>query len=116
MSATHLKYQPLNSNESDVPPSSLGRLQGRSAAAKLIELGITFAVAASRAPMPGVCCRCGGYRNPRTSTAQCPNVFCSQVCEQDFVRSALAAVTVEDCIRIRERLETLMIGVQEPAI
>jgi hypothetical protein len=35
-------------------------------------------------------------------------VFCSKLCEQEFVRAALAALTVEDSIRMQHRIELLM--------
>ena len=69
-----------------------------------------LAEAASGTPTSGLCSRCRNYQNPRTSTAQCRNLFCSQQCEQEFVRMALASLTLEDCICIQERLETLLIG------
>jgi hypothetical protein len=85
---------------------------GTSAAAKLLELGRVLAGAESSTSNSGVCCHCRALRNPYTSTAQCPNVFCSEQCERDFVRGALASLTMEDCIRIQRRLETLLVGAE----
>jgi len=33
-----------------------------------------------------------------------PNVFCSQVCEREFFRTALASVSLQDCSRVYGRL------------
>jgi hypothetical protein len=88
----------------------------RGATATLIELGIALARAESSSPVPGRCLRCVSYRNPKNSTAQCPNVFCSEKCEQEFVRAALGALTIEDCIRIHGRLEMLLTGSGKPHV
>ena len=112
MSATQSKQQPLGSSRSDDYSSSLGT----SAAAKLIELGIALAASESGAALPGQCSRCRSHRNPKYSTAQYPNVFCSELCEQEFVRAAVASLTIEDCIRIHGRLETLLMRAEAAAL
>src|SRR5215467_15554897 len=33
-----------------------------------------------------------------------PNVFCSQVCEREFFRTALASVSLQDCLTVYGRL------------
>src|SRR5271165_5398385 len=76
-------------------------------------VGVTLVEAASGTPAPGLCSRCRNYRNSRASTAQCPNLFCSKQCEQEFVRTAMTSVSLEDCICIQERLETLLIGARQ---
>ena len=112
MSAIQSKQERLSSNKVEAYGSWLGKVTSATA----IELGIALAGAESRPPIPGSCSRCRNYRNPLNSTAQCPNVFCSEQCEQEFVRLALASLTVEDCIRIHERLETLLMRVDELAV
>jgi hypothetical protein len=112
MSATQSKPRPLGSSKVEDHRSSLGN----SGAATLIELGIAFAAAESSAHIEGSCSHCRAPRNPLRSTAQCPNVFCSEECEQDFVRAALASLTIEDCMRIHKRLESLLMGTQEAAL
>ncbi|HUO60461.1 MAG TPA: hypothetical protein VMU24_07310 [Candidatus Acidoferrales bacterium] len=79
-----------------------------SAGASALDLAISLTYAEVADSSPGVCHRCRGYRNPRQSLAQYPNVFCSIRCEQDFIRAALAALTLDDCIRIHERLDALL--------
>jgi hypothetical protein len=111
MSATQFKQSPVGPSKVEEHRSSLGQ----SAAATLIELGIAFAAAESSAEIPGMCSHCRAPRTPQRSTAQCPNVFCSEECEQEFVRAALASLTIEDCIRIHGRLETLLTGAEAAA-
>ena len=88
----------------------------QSAAAMLMELGLMFAAAEAKPPSQGLCSRCRSYRDPRTSTAQSPNVFCSEQCEKEFIREALASVTLEDCIRIQQRLEELVTSARGAAV
>ncbi len=103
MSAIYLKPDPLRSKEFEDERS----LPAKSAATMLVELGVAIARVQSGAPMPGQCCLCHSRRSPRSSTAEFPNVFCSEECEQEFVRAALASLTLEDCIRMHQRLENL---------
>jgi hypothetical protein len=58
---------PTSSNFEDCRPGL-----GKSAAATLIELGISLAGADFTASKPGLCCQCCETRNPHSSTAQCP--------------------------------------------
>ncbi len=110
MSAGECKQEPLSSNQLEFYRAWLDNPLSKPAASTLIELGARLAEVASGTPTPGLCSGCRNYRDPRTSTAQCRNLFCSQRCEQEFVRNALAPVTLGDCIRIQERLDTLLIG------
>jgi hypothetical protein len=110
MSAIQFKTEPLGSNKAQVPA------QEKSAGATLIELGVALARAESRAPIPGLCSRCLSYRDPRSSTAQYPNIFCSERCEQEFVRLALASLTLEKCARMHARLNALLTGAQKPSL
>ncbi len=112
MSATQSKEQCLGCSKVEAHRFS----PRKSGAATLIELGIAFAAAESSDPIPGSCSHCRAPRNPLRSTAQCPNVFCSEQCEQEFVRAALASLSIEDCMRIHERLDTLLVGAREAAV
>jgi hypothetical protein len=95
----------------EIDRSSTGRtIAGKSAGATVIELGITLGLAT-----PGWCLRCRDGQDPLRSTSQYPNVFCSEHCEQEFIRAALASLTLEDCIRMHERLGSLLMPAQEPA-
>jgi hypothetical protein len=99
------KQHPLSSDRFNAHRSS----PGTSSTAKLIELGVALTRANTSASIRGFCFHCLAPRNQPNSTAQFPNIFCSEQCEQKFVRTALASLTVEDCIRIYGRLETLLI-------
>ena len=79
----------------------------------LIEIGVLLAEAAFVAPTPGLCSHCRRYRDARSSTAEYQNLFCSQRCEREFVRTTLASVTLEECLRIQERLEALLLGARQ---
>jgi hypothetical protein len=88
--------------------------QAKSATATLLGLGARIAhVEASAAILP-LCSRC--RNNRESSTSQYPNIFCSEHCEQEFIRTALASLTLEDCIRIHGRLEKLLSFAPEPAV
>jgi len=115
MSASQPK-EPVSSNKVETHRLWLGKSLANSAAAMLIELGITLAGAESSAPISGLCSRCGAHRDPQSSTVRYPNVFCSEPCEQEFVRAALGSLTLGDCIRIQHRLETLLMGTQKPVL
>ena len=82
----------------------------KSAGTKVMDLSIALAAAESRPPIPGKCSRCQSYRNPQNSTANYSSVFCSKECEQEFVRTALAGITLEDCVRMHRRLENFLMG------
>lgn len=105
MSGIQFKSQP--SPEKDETFRS-GRATGSSAGTTAIGLGIALVDAELSSGIPGCCPRCESRRDVRTSTAQYPNVFCSEECEQEFIQTALASLTLEDCIRIHERLENLL--------
>ena len=90
-------------------------MAGKSAGAMVIELGITLAGAEPCIATPGWCLRCRVSQDPKRSTSQYPNVFCSEHCEEEFIRAALVSVTLEDCIRMHERLENLFVPAQETA-
>jgi hypothetical protein len=104
MSTIQCKQQPRDTSRFDAHRSSLGT----PATIKLIELGVALTRADSSASTRGFCFHCLAPRNLHNSSAQFPNVFCSEQCEQKFVRTSLASLTVEDCIRIYGRLETLL--------
>ena len=107
---------PIQFKEQPSDSSSAVRHQrsalGNSAAARLIELGRALASAESSASKRGLCFHCMGPRSSYSSTAQFPSVFCSEQCEGQFVRGAMASVSVEDCIRIQHRLESLLTGAE----
>jgi hypothetical protein len=108
MSGSQFKQEP--SNNGDVNRSRFGKPTEASPIATLMELGIALANAPSSPSLPGQCGRCRSYRSAQSSTAQFPSVFCSEECEQAFIRMTLAGLTIEDCIRIHRRLESLLDG------
>jgi hypothetical protein len=111
MPATQSREDLLGVYKGEIHRSSTGRVRaGKSAGATVIELGITLGFAT-----PGWCLRCRGRQDPPSSSSQYPNVFCSEHCEQEFIRTALASLTLEDCIRMHERLGNLLMPAQEPA-
>jgi hypothetical protein len=93
-----------------------GAASETSAAAGAIEVGRALADAEYDASAPGLCSQCRGPRNPNSSTAEFPNVFCSEQCEKEFVGSALASLSLEDCVRIQGRLEALLAGAEASAV
>jgi hypothetical protein len=115
MSAIQFKPEP-SSDRGEIHRSRAARSMGKSAGATLIELGITLAGGGSSPAIPGLCSRCRSGRNVQSSSAQYPSVFCSEQCEQEFIRTALASLTLEDCIRIHGRLEDLLMHAPEPAV
>ena len=95
----------------EIHGSSTGRTMAKkSAGATVVELGITLGLATL-----GRCLRCRGSEDPQRSTSRYPNVFCSEHCEQEFIRTVLASLTLENCIRMHERLGNLLVTAQEPA-
>lgn len=112
MSVIEFQQQPPGPSRFNAHASPLGT----SAAARLIKLGVALTNADSSASIPGFCFCCLAPRNPHSSTAQFPRVFCSEQCEQKFVRTALATLTIEDCIRMHDRLETLLMEAGAAAI
>ena len=116
MPATQSREDLLGLNKGEIHRSSTGRtMAGKSAGATVIELAITLGGAESSVASPGRCLRCRGSQVPQKSTSQYPNVFCSEHCEEEFIRAALVSVTLEDCIRMHERLENLVVPAQETA-
>jgi hypothetical protein len=114
--ATQSREDLLGLYKGEIHRSSAGRtMAGKSAGATVIGLGITLCGAESSIATPGWCLRCRGSQDPQRSTSQFPNVFCSEHCEQEFIRTALASLTLEDCIRMHERLENLLAPAQETA-
>src|SRR4051812_17190963 len=103
------KEQPSDSSSVDCPQRSAS---ANSAAGKLIELGRALASAESSASRRGACFHCMGPRSPHSSTAQLPSVFCSEQCEREFICGAIASISVEDCVRIQHRLESLLTGTE----
>jgi hypothetical protein len=107
---------PIQFKEQPSDSSSLDRHQrsvsGNSAAAKLIDLGRALACAESGASTRGACFHCMGPRSSYSSTAQFPSVFCSEQCERKFIRGGIASISVEDCVRIQHRLESLLAGTE----
>ena len=116
MLGTRLKEDLLGLDKGEIHRSWPERtMAGKSAGATVIELGITLCGAESSIATPGWCLRCRGSQDPQRSTSQYPNVFCSERCEQEFICRALASLTLEDCIRMHERLGNLLMPAQEPA-
>src|ERR1700724_1083144 len=116
MPGTRYKEGLLDLDKGEIRRSWPGRsMAGKSAGAMGIELGITLTGAESRIATPGRCLRCRVSQDPQRSTSQYPNVFCSEHCEQEFIRAALVSVKLEDCIRMQERLENLLVPAQETA-
>ncbi len=113
MSAGQSKHVSVRSNEFEFSRSPLDCTPNKSAASMLIEIGVLLAEAAFAAPTPGLCSQCRNYRDVRSSTAEYPNLFCSQRCEREFVRTTLASVTLEECLRIQERLGALLVGTRQ---
>jgi len=111
MPTTQSREDLLGLHKGEIHRSSTGRtMAGKSAGATVIELGISLGLAT-----PGWCLRCRGSQDPPSSTSQYPTVFCSDHCEQEFIRTALASLTLEDCIRMHERLGNLLMPAQELA-
>jgi hypothetical protein len=80
----------------------------------VVELGVTLAGAEDN-DRPGLCSQCQGFRVARISSARYANIFCSTECEREFISAALASITVDDCIRMHQRLESLLTcGAQQP--
>ena len=116
MPATQSKEDLLGLYKGEIHRSSAGRtVAGKSAGVTVIELGITLGGAESSIATPEWCLRCRGSQDPQRSRSQFPNVFCSEQCEQEFIRTALASLTLEDCIRMHARLTNLLMPAREPA-
>ncbi len=115
MPAITPKHDSLDSDKGEARRSWPGKATAkRSAGATLIELGMTLAGAEFSAGIPELCSRCRSARDAQSSTSRYPNVFCSEFCEREFICTALASLTLEDCIRMHERLEDLLVYAREP--
>ena len=116
MPAIKFKQGIAGSDADDMPTSRLGRTAaGKSPATALMELGMTLVGADFDVGILGPCRRCRGRRDGYP-TSQYPEVFCSKQCEEEFIRGALASLTLEDCIRIHLRLEGLLVGAAGTAV
>src|SRR6266436_1220767 len=116
MPATQSREDLLGLYKGEIHRSSAGgTMAGKSVGATVIELGITLGGAESSIATSGWCLRCRGSQDPQRSTSQYPKVFCSEHCEQEFTRTVLASLTLEDCIRMDERLGNLLMSAHEPA-
>lgn len=74
----------------------------------LIEVGCLLAAAKSCASIPGLCFCCSVLLEAQSHTAQFRDIFCSEQCERQFVRTALGPLSLDDSIRIQRRLETFL--------
>lgn len=86
----------------------------KTAAATLVELGVTLAGAEAHPATPASCKRCRSTHDPQNSTSRYPSIFCSKACEAEFIRRELASLTLDDCIRLQAKLERLLRLIQEP--
>jgi hypothetical protein len=117
MPAIRPRQDASGSDKGETRRSWLGKATAkRSAGARVIELGMTLADAEFSAGTPEVCSRCGIGRDAQSSTSRYPNVFCSKTCERKFICTALASLSWEDCIRMHERLETLLVYARVPIV
>ena len=108
MPETESKPETLTSQTSGTVESWPGdALPQKSPGFTLLELGRTLA-AFREYSTPGVCSRCQHRRDPQRSRSKFPDLFCSEECEQEFIHTALASLTLEDCIRIQRRLDNLL--------
>jgi hypothetical protein len=104
MSTFQFKPQPSSDRDALRPKRAMKATAGGA----LVELGLALVEAETAPAIPGLCARCESKRSLWSSTAQFPNVFCSEECEQEFIRLALESLTLEDCMRMHERLEKLL--------
>ena len=116
MPATQSREGLLDLYNGEIHRSSAGTtMAGKSAGATVIQFAIALGGAESSTATSGWCLRCRGSQDSQRSTSQYPNVFCSEHCEQEFICTALASLTLEDCIRMHERLENLLMPAEETA-
>ena len=116
ISPTHSENELVGSTRFASQRTSVRRTLGRSPGATLVGVATSLTEAERSAATNPLCFRCRRSRNPQISSATNPNIFCSEYCEQEFVRTALADITVEDCIRIHRRLERLLQGNPEAVV
>jgi hypothetical protein len=86
----------------------------KTAAQTLVDLGVSLAGAEATAPTPATCKRCKATHDPQKSSSRYRSIFCSKSCESDFIRKELAALTLDDCIHLQQKLERLLKLAQEP--
>ena len=86
----------------------------KTAAATLVALGVQLAGAEADPPTPAACKQCKSAHDPQKSTSRYRSIFCSKSCESDFIRKELAALTLDDCIRLGAKLDRLIRNIQEP--
>jgi hypothetical protein len=108
LASTNSETSDSETRASDALNSWMRKSLGRSAAATFIELGSILVAADASDPRSGVCLRCSAPNDSQRSNAQYPNTFCSKECEREFVRTAMPSVTLQECLRIQHRLETLL--------
>ena len=111
MSAVKSKSQLPEFNQDEEDKSWFERTKVRSAGATLIEFATGLVDAELEAPRNNACMRCHGSRTQTNGGSHFPDLFCSDECEQEFVRIALAGLTLQDCIRIQRRLDALLSGI-----
>jgi hypothetical protein len=56
----------------------------------------------------GRCFSCTRMFSMSQSRAAIPRSFCSQACEHTFIREHLKKLTLTDCARLLQRIETLL--------
>jgi hypothetical protein len=80
----------------------------KTAAATLVELGVTLVASRANPATPASCKHCRSTHDPQKSTSHYRNIFCSNACEGQFIRAELAPLTLDDCIRLQAKLERLL--------
>jgi hypothetical protein len=78
----------------------------KSPAQVLTQLGLD--IASKNTSPDGKCAYCRVAFDPANSNAKFPGAFCSLPCERRFIQEGLRALSVEDCIRLQKRLDTLL--------
>lgn len=116
MSSTRSKNEPIARNQLTVQSATLKRSSAKSSGTTVVNVATILIGAECTAPIGDVCLCCDNRPDPQTSSAENPNIFCSEDCEQEFIRAALADITLEDCICIHRRLERLLQSVQQPVL
>lgn len=86
----------------------------KTAAETLVALGVELADAKANPSTPAACKQCKSAHEPQKSASRYPSIFCSKSCEADFIRKELVSLTVDDCIRLQQKLERLLRVIQEP--
>jgi len=78
----------------------------KSPAQILTELGLY--IASKNTSPDGRCASCRVVFDPANSDAKFPGAFCSLQCERRFIQEGLRSLTVEDCMQIQKRLDSLL--------